>query len=717
VVTTTVNLPSIIVVDVVQLLLSDHYDRYYSPSDESDEYSQTEVDEPQVAHSSHEDRLDADRRTPPRVSPIRQGINMDRQQDRRYFMGMYKSLKYTGKTSWKVFYTKLREYVRTAGWTEEQKKDQLLWSLEDKAGGYFTLLLERDPQITYPEIIEKLEKKRFGFQDVPEMSMIQFNNCKQDKHESLEDWADRVLSLINKAFRELPESYMNEQVTLRFCQGCYDMDAGQHACVQKPQSMEAAIYTLKWYQHSKKAVQANRNIETTNDLVTFDPVEPVSVQATGMTKPQDSEWKFNIENQMKEMMASLKAIGEQLNDKPVMSREGALFNRNWRGRPSSPEPTRLRQSQESTRPRQSPVTRRCYLCNKLGHLRRDCPDNKKQNQGRGQSSLKKRDRVTFKSRDSESNDGITGTATLNYLRTARMIRIGVDIQNQKVNAIIDTGTQVTILNDQIFDQLPSKPYTERETQLHTAGREMSLKCRVMQPMGFSILGFEFRQTLHVAPIDCDMLLGMDFLSKYRANLDLEKLTLTLNGKTMNVTFGTEAKPSVNRVTIPTRTVIPPSSVVRLTCETTPQSKDFIVEPTEVQSLLIPRTVCSKTGKPELCFANVTDKNIILHRGEEIATVEEAQVVCAETESKTRVSKKTDTLPKHIEELFRLSTEGLYKHQKSEVKRLLSEYSDVFAQDDLDLGNFTELEHAIDMGTAKPVKLRMRRTPAWFVDEE
>jgi hypothetical protein len=42
-----------------------------------------------------------------------------------------------------------------------------------------------------------------------------------------------------------------------------------------------------------------------------------------------------------------------------------------------------------------------------------------------------------------------------------------------------------------------------------------------------------------------MLLGMDFLSKYRANLDLEKLTLTLNGKTMNVTFGTETKPSVN----------------------------------------------------------------------------------------------------------------------------------------------------------------------------
>jgi hypothetical protein len=44
--------------------------------------------------------------------------------------------------------------------------------------------------------------------------------------------------------------------------------------------MEAAIDTLKWYQHSKKAVQANRNMETTNDLVTFDPVEQVSVRLT-----------------------------------------------------------------------------------------------------------------------------------------------------------------------------------------------------------------------------------------------------------------------------------------------------------------------------------------------------------------------------------------------------------------------------------------------------
>lgn len=141
---------------------------------------------------------------------------------------------------------------------------------------------------------------------------------------------------------------------------------------------------------------------------------------------------------MKEMKASLQAIGEKLNEKPVRSREGASSNnRNCRGRPSSSEPTR---------PRQSPETRRCFMHNQQGHLRRD----RKRSQGRDQPSLKKGNILAFKSRDSESDDNITGTATINYLGTARIIRREVDIQNHKVNAIIDTGAQVTILNDQFL---------------------------------------------------------------------------------------------------------------------------------------------------------------------------------------------------------------------------------------------------------------------------
>jgi hypothetical protein len=57
-------------------------------------------------------------------------------------------------------------------------------------------------------------------------------------------------------------------------------------------------------------------------------------------------------------------------------------------------------------------------------------------------------------------------------------------------------------------------------------------------------------------------------------------------------------------------------------------------------------------------------------------------------------RKRQTIPEHTAELFRLSTDGLDKHQKSEVKRLLSEYSDVFAQDDLDVGNLRDIRKRI-----------------------
>ena len=48
---------------------------------------------------------------------------------------------------------------------------------------------------------------------------------------------------------------------------------------------------------------------------------------------------------------------------------------------------------------------------------------------------------------------------------------------------------------------------------------------------------------------------------------------------------------------------------------------------------------------------------------------------------------------------------------------MSEYSDVFAEDEFDLGNFTCIEHTIDTGDAKPIKQGIRRTPAWFAGEE
>lgn len=58
-----------------------------------------------------------------------------------------------------------------------------------------------------------------------------------------------------------------------------------------------------------------------------------------------------------------------------------------------------------------------------------------------------------------------------------------------------------------------------------------------------------------------------------------------------------------------------------------------------------------------------------------------------------------------------------EHQQNQFEKLVSEYQDVFAENVFDLGNFIEMEHAIDTGTAPPIKQRMRRTPLDFVHKE
>ena len=52
-----------------------------------------------------------------------------------------------------------------------------------------------------------------------------------------------------------------------------------------------------------------------------------------------------------------------------------------------------------------------------------------------------------------------------------------------------------------------------------------------------------------------------------------------------------------------------------------------------------------------------------------------------------------------------------------LERLVYEYRDVFAESDFDLGSFTAVQHTIDTGDAKPIKLGMRRTPIHFINEE
>ncbi len=80
-------------------------------------------------------------------------------------------------------------------------------------------------------------------------------------------------------------------------------------------------------------------------------------------------------------------------------------------------------------------------------------------------------------------------------------------------------------------------------------------------------------------------------------------------------------------------------------------------------------------------------------------------------------KATTEIPDHIQTVLTGAKPNLTDDEFLQLKELLVNYTDIFAENDYDLGNFTEIEHSVDTGNAKPVRQRMRRTPVCFVDEE
>ena len=162
------------------------------------------------------------------------------------------SLKFDGKSNWKAFYAKFSRYAEVSEWTEGECRDQLCWCLDGKASEYYALLVERNHDMAYMDLIRKLEKW-FGFRELPETAQVQFNNARQTPEELMEDWVDRVLSLATRAFRELPEKHMYQQAVVRLSKG--------HQ-IKKPEAMHpiSGLKSLKrpdkmrWHQHNHQAI-------------------------------------------------------------------------------------------------------------------------------------------------------------------------------------------------------------------------------------------------------------------------------------------------------------------------------------------------------------------------------------------------------------------------------------------------------------------------------
>ncbi|XP_060602282.1 uncharacterized protein LOC132755437 [Ruditapes philippinarum] len=95
---------------------------------------------------------------------------------------------------------------------------------------------------------------RFGSREPAETAQVCFQQSSQLQGESLDDWADRVMTLATNALKDLPEYYSNRQTVSKFCEGLVDKDAAVAVAMDRPSTMEEAMNKVHWYQHLHQSV-------------------------------------------------------------------------------------------------------------------------------------------------------------------------------------------------------------------------------------------------------------------------------------------------------------------------------------------------------------------------------------------------------------------------------------------------------------------------------
>ena len=84
------------------------------------------------------------------------------------------------------------------------------------------------------------------------------------------------------------------------------------------------------------------------------------------------------------------------------------------------------------------------------------------------------------------------------------------------------------------------------------------------------------------------------------------------------------------------------------------------------------------------------------------------------EAQVQTDKEDTDMPAHLKQMFLDNNSELSDEQKLKFKNLISEFADIFSQDDFDLGCLKSgVEHKIQTLNEIPVNEKFRRTPLQF----
>lgn len=329
----------------------------------------------------------------------------------------------------------------------------------------------------------------------------------------------------------------------------------------------------------------------------------------------------------------------------------------------------------------------------------------------------------------------------------------------KLDAVytVDTGASCSIVSTKLFNKLPRNCQPELQS---TAVKLSGAGGKTLQSTGRGIFDLmigplKLQATMIVADITDEVLLGADLLldeTSGKADILLSQGKMILKGKTINLEQ--RFNPIfVRKVQLADTCTLPANSEiitdVFINQREEEQHQQWIIEPcpllAEKYSIAMAATLVdtAEGTTVKVRLMNPFGEDSILEQDTTIGYASQIEQVrfIANLENGNQQSKesirqlhsnpsevqrdmKTDDLekiaseiPDHLKTLYTDSVGDRSRGEATAIAHLLTEYQDVFSKDSTDLGLTHLAEHAINTGTARPIKQRPRPVPMAFADED
>ena len=269
----------------------------------------------------------------------------------------------------------------------------------------------------------------------------------------------------------------------------------------------------------------------------------------------------------------------------------------------------------------------------------------------------------------------------------RSLIVPAIVNSIPVKATIDTAAMITLVSSSLIKDIPE----HTETVLLKGIGPNPISGKLVPNTAIGIGHTKIEWDVCVIDMTDTIILGLDFLNACSAVVDLQDMSVSINGEPVPAQLVEGSNQSLSDVLLTKTVKVPPNSNMLLTVEVkSPPEGDYVIVPVRSKC---PALISNVIGTGSQCILNIINdsgRHVKIEKGtcvgyaepvdeifEEILPGEDTFDIRQVQLSKNRPGNDHNgTLPSHLQDLYEHSIANLNEDLRSTLRTLLKDFVDV-----------------------------------------